>query len=174
MTTKKNQWSWVWVVIVWFFIMANYPFLIPFLVFWFIFYFLAKNKWKTSAYKSWGLEKSKIYESLMNSDFIKNQKKENPEFFKSIEEKYIKAPEKSKYQQSSLRNRHIENKVSQSKIIRPEKIKLSNYPKSKIQRKPYKSSFSTKMKKGKTYDYNDWKSIWDDYETVIETMAKNQ
>lgn len=175
MNTKKNEWSWLWIIIVWFIVASNFPILIPFIIFGIIIYFSIINNWKKTGIKMWGLEKNKIFESLMNSDFIKNQKNENPELFKNLEERYIQTSEKSTYSQSSLKNSKIEKNISKSRIRIPSQNTVSTFPKSKIKpRKPYKSSFSTKMKKGKIYDFNSWKSIWDDYETVIETMAKNK
>lgn len=106
----------------------------------------------------------------MNSDIVKDIREKNPEIFKNIDNWFSKRENKLKHSKSKLVYSKVEPK--KSKIQR--KSKIQNVRTTSLNTKPYKSSFSTKMKKAKTYDYNDWKSIWDNYESVVDKMNKNK
>lgn len=157
---KKQDWTlWFRIIIIWFIIISNIPELFPLFIFWLIFYFVIKNWKKSNTKNSWDIfssiknNNSELFERLnkvLETQKLQKQRIEKPEF--------------------TLSNANINKKQSISKS----KIPYNTYKPKKTTKKKYTKNFISKNKKEKIYEYNSWKSIWDNYVTVVETMEINK
>lgn len=110
------------------------------------------------------------YNEKVNIAIEKLKNKRNDKNKKQYD-RLIEMFEQAKTQRDTERKEKREIKYTNSRVVQTQ---LPTQIKSKIKPSkpaPYKHMWQTKQK---SYDYNGGKSIWDDYESVIDTMNKNK
>lgn len=179
---QKNTWNnWIWIIIVWFIIISNFPWLVPFVIFWVIMYIMVTQKGINT--KTWDQKKdfdfknfdaNKLYKDVMDSEFMQNYKiEEQP---KSKITRPVKSNEFTKSYEPAKSYKLKSEPVKSFEYNKPDITKTlsTNSYKPKYKAKKLKTKYSSLNKKQKIYEYDWWKSIWDDYETVVDKLEKDK